>query len=189
MSVNALGYCEDSFNPADPGRLCRGRERWIESYPDNDAEPISRVVISGAAFSDDSANDARRGLCYSGSSAAELISTLFEGKTLHAWAEEVPPHAVPAQASSVEEYTITQPGGPLRRWATRWTMPCASTDDLNVAMDAGADVIVVLAGDESEPEPSGLSSSPPLRRFRPWPMRSSVRSLPSARVFGSGCTC
>ena len=30
--VHALGYSIDTFDPADPGRLCRGREQWIESY-------------------------------------------------------------------------------------------------------------------------------------------------------------
>lgn len=160
MSVNALGYCEDEFNPADPGRLCRGQERWIESYPDEEQEPIYRVVISGAAFSDDSAGDARRGLCYSGSSAAELISTLFPGKDLHAWAEESLPAAVPPGAQSVETYTVTQPGGPLRRWTARWTLPCPDQDALHTALDAGADVIVVLSDDKEDPQPLGPPVDP-----------------------------
>jgi hypothetical protein len=160
MSVNALGYCEDVFNPSDPGRLCRGRERWIESYPSEEKQPIRRVVISGAAFSDDSAGDARRGLCYSGSSAAESIHALFGDKTLTAWAEEAPPSAVPAEATAVETYTVTQPGGPLRRWAARWSLDCGDAASIDAALDAGADVIVVRAGGEDEAPPLGPALDP-----------------------------
>ena len=31
--VRALGYSLSAFDPSDPGRLCRGRERWVEAYP------------------------------------------------------------------------------------------------------------------------------------------------------------
>lgn len=161
MSVNALGYCEDAFDPSDPGRLCRGRERWIESYPDENPEAIHRVVISGAAFSDDSAGDARRGLCYSGSSAAELIQALYGGRKLTAWAEEASPAKVPDAATAVETYTITQPGGPLRRWAARWTLDCASIEDIHTALEAGADVFIVRRDDdEEEPRPLGPGVDP-----------------------------
>ncbi|MFT5684067.1 MAG: hypothetical protein ACI8RZ_005008 [Myxococcota bacterium] len=160
MSVNALGYCEDAFDPSDPGRLCRGRERWIESYPDETQESIHRVVISGAAFSDDSAGDARRGLCYSGSSAAELILMLHGNQKLTAWAEEADPARIPAAATAVETYTITHPGGPLRRWAARWTMDCATAEDIQAALEAGADVFVVRTGEEEDPRPLGPAFDP-----------------------------
>ena len=160
MSVNALGYCEDVFNPSDPGRLCRGRERWIESYPDEEKQPIRRVVISGAAFSDDSAGDARRGLCYSGSSAAEIVHALFGEKNLTAWAEEASPSTVPADAAAVETYTITHPGGPLRRWAARWTLDCDGATSIDAALDAGADVIVVRSGSEEDAPPLGPAVDP-----------------------------
>ncbi len=161
MSVNALGYCEDELDPSDPGRLCRGRERWIESYPDDEQESIYRVVISGAAFSDDSAGDARRGLCYSGTTATELIHTLYGDMQLTAWAEEAPTDRIPAAATAVETYTITQPGGPLRRWAARWTMDCASPADIDTALEAGAEVFVVRTGeDDEDPPPLGPAFAP-----------------------------
>ena len=28
--ISAVGYSENEFSIDDPGRLCRGRERWIE---------------------------------------------------------------------------------------------------------------------------------------------------------------
>ena len=60
--VQALGYVFESFDPASPGRLCRGRERWIEYETmelKDDVPPIHRLIMSGATFSDDRARDAR----------------------------------------------------------------------------------------------------------------------------------
>ena len=73
----AIGYCASAFHPSEPGRLCRGRERWIDSFQVEPAEPIHRLVISGASFTDDSARDAQRGLLYSGIDASTLIRQLF----------------------------------------------------------------------------------------------------------------
>jgi hypothetical protein len=179
MSVNALGYCEDAFDPSDPGRLCRGRERWIASYPNETPEAIHRVVISGAAFSDDSAGDARRGLCYSGSSAAELLQVLYGCRRLTAWAEEASPSQIPAAATAVETYTVTQPGGPLRRWAARWTMDCTSLEDIQTALEAGADVFVVRKDDEEDPRPLGPGVDP---AFAPIPPLADTTPRPESSL-------
>lgn len=49
--VRAVGFSHNEFNPAKPGRLCRGRERWIEPWFVDDApEAIHRLVVSGAAL-------------------------------------------------------------------------------------------------------------------------------------------
>ena len=64
--IHAVGYCSVPFNPARPGRLCRGRERWVAGWSEEVEDTIWRLVISGASFSDDSARDAKRGLTWSG---------------------------------------------------------------------------------------------------------------------------
>lgn len=152
MSTNALGYCEDVFNPLEPGRLCRGRERWIESALE---EPhiLQRVVISGAVFSDESANDARRGLCFSGLGLGEVVSALYPRRKLHAWAEEAPPSLVPEDASAVEHFTVGRPGGALRRWACRWTKPVTGAAAVESVVAAGADVLVVPRRGALDPDP------------------------------------
>jgi hypothetical protein len=152
MSTNALGYCEDIFNPLEPGRLCRGRERWIESEL-KEPHTLHRVVISGAVFSDESANDARRGLLFSGLSLGEVVAALYSRRKLHAWAEEASPTQVPDDASAVEPYTIGRPGGPLRRWAVRWTKPVIGAAAVEAVVAAGADVLVVPRRGAMDPDP------------------------------------
>ena len=53
--IRAFGFCNDTFDTHSPGRLCRGRERWIEGLPDTSPTRLARTVCSGAVFSDDSA--------------------------------------------------------------------------------------------------------------------------------------
>jgi len=152
MSTNALGYCEDIFNPLEPGRLCRGRERWIESALD-EPHALQRVVISGAVFSDESANDARRGLCFSGLSLGEVVSALYPRRKLHAWAEEAAASTLPDDASAVEHFTVGRPGGALRRWACRWTKPVTGAAAVEAVVAAGADVLVVPKKGALDPDP------------------------------------
>lgn len=142
--VQALGYSIGDFDPNDPGRLCRGRERWIDSYPNEDRLLFHRVVVSGATFSDDSARDAMRGLAWSGVTGGEITRTLFPTASLVAWAEDAHPHAVPTKAQGLEHYVLRRPGSSLRRWVTRWSMPCVSSMDVDDAIAGGADVFLVL---------------------------------------------
>src|SRR5437763_1887376 len=100
--VRAFGFCNDSVDVAAPGRLCRGRERWIEGLPDTPPAQIARTVCSGAVFSDDSARDARRGFAFSGVSAATLFSTLFPGESVLGFCEAGDPLALP-ETRLVEE--------------------------------------------------------------------------------------
>lgn len=159
MSTNALGYCEDVFNPQDPGRLCRGRERWIEAAPH---EPclLQRMVVSGAVFSDESANDARRGLSFSGLSLGEVVSALFPKTTLHAWAEDANPALVPDDATAVESYTVCRPGGPLRSWKARWNKSVRTVDEIEAVVAAGADVLVVPRAGGLDPAPLAPEMTP-----------------------------
>ena len=140
----ALGYCVDVFNPLEPGRLCRGRERWIESGFRDPLPMLRRVVVSGAEFSDDSANDARRGLGYSGFDIGSVVSTLFPDSTIAACAEEAPPLQIPSSAGDIEHFTLTRPGRPLREMSCRWVLTCRSGEDINAGLSAGADVFLVL---------------------------------------------
>jgi hypothetical protein len=119
--IQALGYSQLEFNPAKPGRLCRGRERWIEPFElEGAVEPIHRLVISGAQFSDDSARDALRGLLYSGVDMAKLIASLFPRKKLIAFMEDGHPAYIPEQALGIEAYEAYRAGGRSAEGAVRW---------------------------------------------------------------------
>ena len=118
--IHALGYSHTTFSASKPGRLCRGRERWIEPLEDEEAQSIERLVISGACFTDDSARDALRGINHSKVELASLINTLFPKKTLLAFMEDGHPADIPEDAVNVEVYIGYRAGGqheePLVRW-------------------------------------------------------------------------
>lgn len=141
--VRALGYSIDSFDPNDPGRLCRGRERWIDPLPLEGAPPLSRLVVSGAAFSDETASDAQRGLRFSGIGAGEVISMLFPGRSILALAEDAHPLTIPADAAEIEHYSLVRPYGPLKIWRVRWRLACPDAASVDAAIEAGADVLLV----------------------------------------------
>lgn len=141
--ARALGWSCDLFDPTDPGRLCRGRERWIESYPASDFPEMFRIMVSGASFSDDSARDAERGLACCGVQPWQVIEALFGGSTLLAWCEEGLARLVPEGVIFEEELEVRRPGGPLVVGAVRWVLPCAGPEDVQRALAAGADIFTV----------------------------------------------
>lgn len=118
--VQALGYSVDVFDPGDPGRLCRGRERWIEPWEQDAPRPLQRLVVSGAQFSDDSAADARRGLPHSGLDVATVLNTIFPRRDLVAFMEDGHPEDIPEGAEGVEMYTGHRAGGRSEELMVRW---------------------------------------------------------------------
>lgn len=131
--VHALGFSTNHFNVRSPGRLCRGRERWIEPLrvddePDGSQPPgsganghtVQRIVVSGAEFTDDSAADARRGLPYSGVDTASVITALFPRKTLLAFMEDGHPADIPNDAEGIEAYEGYRAGGRQQLGLVRW---------------------------------------------------------------------
>lgn len=145
--IRALGWSQDDFDPSDPGRLCRGRERWVESFDLTDPPRLERLVISGSAFSDDSARDAQRGVRFSGVQVGPLVRELFGEKQIIACAEDAHPGLVPPGAGGVEHYQITRPGQGLYRWCCRWSTVCETGEDVAEALEAGADVFLILPPD------------------------------------------
>lgn len=119
--VRALGFSQDSFDPSDPGRLCRGRERWIEPWASEDGPtPVQRLVMSGAAFTDMSAADALRGLPHAGVDPATVITQLFPRKALFAFMEDGHPADIPEEARGVELYDGYRAGGRVTSALVRW---------------------------------------------------------------------
>ncbi|MBA2321381.1 MAG: hypothetical protein H0V89_09515 [Deltaproteobacteria bacterium] len=121
--IRALGYSSDRFSPFDPGRLCRGRERWIEPFEPEGNEAaltLSRLVITGAAFTDDSAEDAHRGLPHGGVDLAALIGLLFPRRPLLAFMEDGHPADIPEHAEGVEAYEGYRAGGAVSVGLIRW---------------------------------------------------------------------
>ena len=174
--VNALGYVSETFDPASPGRLCRGRERWIEyetMEPAEPGEPIHRLVLTGARFSDDRARDARRGLGYGPIALSTLFSALLGEGPLISYCEEGHPHEVPEGAAGVEHHTVARPGGSLREWRVRWHIQTTTVESLRAAIDAGADVFIQMS--EADENPAATMHESPLIP----PLADEAKSLPS----------
>ena len=191
--VRALGYSVNDFDPNDPGRLCRGRERWVDAFPRTDIDPLQRVSVSGAMFSDDSARDAKRGLQFSGLTCGEVIQALWPSAQTIAWAEGAHPRTVPAEAEGVELVERMLPQGPLRRWESRWTLFCASREEIDEAIEAGASVILIMSEPPPEVEAREASTIPPVAdaHLDPSPdgglpehMRSALHYLTGHRIGG-----
>lgn len=145
--IQALGYVTEPFDAAAPGRLCRGRERWIEYETmsgEEEAPSIHRLVCSGAIFTDDRARDARRGIEFAPVSLWAIFGSLLGGGTCIAYCEEGQPHSIPEHAHGLEHYTVTRPGGSLREWVVRWHMPIEGEESLATAISGGADVFFTI---------------------------------------------
>ena len=93
--IRAFGYCDQTFDPATPDRLCRGRERWLDDQPEGQPPLLHRTICSGATFTDDSARDAIRGLPSSGVDAGALLSAIFPRRPFAAFSEQGDPRALP----------------------------------------------------------------------------------------------
>jgi len=158
--IRAFGFCNDTFNPADPGRLCRGRERWIESLPDAPSTRVHRTVCSGAVFSDDSARDAQRGFHFSGVAAGPLLAQLFPKAKVYGFCEAGDPRALPATMTLEEDHVQAIGGGLRSTPAVRWIAK-ARPEDVDLWMDGQhadglaapcADGFVILDKDAVKPE-------------------------------------
>ena len=169
--IFALGYAEDHFDPRAPGHLCRGRERWIEydgMVPESEeSTPIYRAVISGAAFTDVSARDAKRGIEHSTIGLTEVLNAFLDDGPVIAYCEEGHPRMVPPGAVGLEPHTVSRPGGPLRQLVCRWVKNCESAEDLNGAIAAGADVLMVGAPEAKGPAPIQGSPRVPIEADAP----------------------
>jgi hypothetical protein len=152
--VQAIGYVTESFDPAAPGRLCRGRERWIEYETMGSIDEctgLHRVVLSGATFSDDRARDARRGLNFGPIDMWPLLQVLLGEGIMIAYCEEGHPHEVPESAANIEHHTVARPGGSLREWRVRWHVQVTDETILRNALNAGADVFFTISASSDEP--------------------------------------
>jgi hypothetical protein len=122
--VRAMGFSNAPFNPFDAGRLCRGRERWIEPWEaeedEDDDTRVHRLVVSGALFTDLSAADALRGLPHAGVDPASVITQLFPRKPLLAFMEDGHPADIPEEALGVEMYDGYRAGGRVEGALVRW---------------------------------------------------------------------
>ena len=174
--VSALGYIAEQFNPASPGRLCRGRERWIEyetMEEDLGERSLHRIILSGATFSDDRARDARRGIGFGPIGYYTLLTQLLGDGMLVAYCEEGHPHEVPENGAGVEHHTVARPGGSLREWRVRWHTQIENEDQLQAAIAAGADVFFTIDSPTAEPA-STVHESPLIP-----PVADEASSLPS----------
>jgi hypothetical protein len=158
--VHALGYSSTPFSLHDPGRLCRGRERWIEPWPpEGEPAAMHRLVVTGASFSDDSASDALRGLPHSGFDIPALLTTLFGRKPFIAFMEDGHPADIPEDAKGVELYSGHRAGGRAATLMVRWHKPVSGLRELREVLgdDPAQDrVRGFLVLDGEPPDPAAL---------------------------------
>lgn len=128
--VRAFGWCNEPFDPLYPGRLCRGRERWLEGLPDVPPTQLYRTVMSGAIFSDDSARDAQRGYSFCGISGGRLLMSLFPGTSPWAFCENGDPLALPAKMLLEEDFQRPLWAGLRATPAVRW-VAAAKPDEVD----------------------------------------------------------
>lgn len=139
--VRAVGYSQNEFNAAEPGRLCRGRERWIDPWPvDEDVDELHRLVVSGAAFEDDSARDALRGVEHADLDVASVIAALFPRKEFLAFTEDGHPADIPLEAEGVELYETFRTGGHDLVTGVRWVQQVSGVNNLRVLLGGTAGV-------------------------------------------------
>ena len=179
--VRALGYSNSRFDPSRPGRLCRGRELWVDGWEDSPGE-LDRLVISGAAFSDDSARDAKRGLVWSGVDLGVLLKALFPGAHLLAFREQAHLAEVPPYVDDEDQFWASRQGGRRLDPRQRWRAFVSEPEELArlVAGDL-VDGFVVLDDEELDPELDELLflltswgdvSEYPISRFQPLALRA-----------------
>lgn len=150
--VHALGFSNTPFNPFRAGRLCRGRERWIEPWEPDEGqeEEVHRLVISGAAFSDLSASDALRGIPHSKVDAAAIITALFPRKKMLAFMEDGHPADIPEQAEGVELYEGFRAGGRVQSAMVRWWVEISGVKATRALLGQELRGFAVLDGDTEE---------------------------------------
>ena len=137
--IHALGYSQTDFDAARPGRLCRGRERWIEPYEIEGPQDIQRLVITGSQFTDDSARDALRGLPFSQVPAAAIVAALFPRKQLLAFMEDGHPADIPDDAEGVEVYMGHRAGGLVEEPMVRWHKVVSGIRELRALLGEAAE--------------------------------------------------
>lgn len=176
--VLALGYSSDTFHPGRPGRLCRGRERWIQSLPMEEPPSLHRLVISGAAFSDDSARDAKRGLNRAGIDMGTLLTQILPGGRLVAFKEQGELAMVPEGLEDDDEtFRVARRGGAWFEGCQRWRMLVDGPEDINALLEQDnvdgflwlEDDTLTAELDESLYLLSGMAEEHqlPVKRFQP----------------------
>jgi hypothetical protein len=176
--VKALGFSQGSFDPQNPGRLCRGRERWIQAWEADDVPVIHRLVVSGAEFSDDSARDARRGLNCAGITVGTLVERVFGTCSLIGFKEEGELSKVPEAVADEELFLAPRRGGAWFDACQRWRLKVEGAEQLDalVELDALDGLVVLGEGQTLTPELEealyllsgmGDGSAYPVKRFQP----------------------
>lgn len=175
--TRGLGYSNTPFNPARPGRLCRGRETWSKSWDEEEAVELHRFVVSGAKFSDDSARDATRGLNVVGVDAGDLLVAMFPDSPLVAFKEDGALTSRPEFVEDYEEYWANHCGGRRMDPAVRWRAIVKETGEIGrLVADGAVDGFLVGAkwplGEEAEEALFLLTNFAddtkfPIERFQP----------------------
>lgn len=129
--MRALGFSLTPFEPGNPGRLCRGRERWIDGYPIDPCPPMQRLVISGASFTDDTARDADRGLSFSGVRPGEILDVLYPDQSFLAFGEQGNPLHLPEGLLVREDHLQPRFGGARMDPCVRWRLPVKGAAEID----------------------------------------------------------
>ncbi len=176
--IRAVGWSSTPFDPAHPGRLCRGRERWVQGWEEAETPQLWRLVLSGAVFSDDSARDAKRGLTCCEVDIGLMLKALFPDASLLAFKEEGELARVPDYVEDEDQWWNARNGGlrwdPCQRWRAFVEDPAELSrlvaedlvdgflvmDDGTVLTQEQEEALFLLTG-------HGDSSSWPVERFQP----------------------
>ena len=147
-----IGYFHRDFQTSFPRKLCRRRERWIESPPVDEPSPLIYRLVISAAIRKEGLKRPLYGLEEAEVSVDSLLWHLFQDETISAWTEETPSSLTPRDAAGVEFFEVSRPGVPLRTWFSRWELECRRQMDIRRAINLGSDVFVINPKPRSEGE-------------------------------------
>jgi hypothetical protein len=191
--TRGLGYSNTPFNPARPGRLCRGREIWSKAWDEEEAVELHRFVVSGAEFSDDSARDATRGLNVVGVDAGALLTSMFPGSDLMAFKEDGELALRPDFVEDYEEYWANHCGGRRMDPAVRWRALVDKPEEIGRLVVSGiVDGFLVGAkwplSEEAEEALFLLTnfaddSKFPIERFQPMAFEAVLKHGPAIAIY------
>ena len=108
--IHALGYCHDTLKWGS-GPSLSGTGTLDSARELDEPQIVHRLVISGAAFTDDSARDAVQGINHSKVDLASIIHLLFPEQKLFAFVEDGHPADIPEDTSELEAYVAYRAGG------------------------------------------------------------------------------
>lgn len=125
------------------GTLFPKKEWWIDSVISEKSKPIWRGSIGGSNLADHRARQIRRSLEEADVRIVDLVQVLGENKTIVAFHEHATVEQIPEKAQGIEWRNNLRIGQPLNSWLARWQLVCETAEDIERALEMGAQTFLL----------------------------------------------